>query len=201
MSPTPDVCVGVCRCAHRVSALLTRRGLSHTCLPSQIMVNNRSVGRGALWVCVCQCHFSLRTSRQPAIGRGVAKVTEQGGPAVLGWQDTDSVFAIPLSLSVWEGARLTFHEQSFQVSESLKLHNSCPSQMCRCEKSPWSSPRFLFVVLLRPHPFPPHLFMVVFVPIALFRLQSAGITGGILTPKPKQCQGAMAGKSPFSLDF
>lgn len=38
-------------------------------------------------MCLYQCHSSLRTSCQPPIGQGVAKVTEQGGPAVLGVTD------------------------------------------------------------------------------------------------------------------
>lgn len=78
MSSTPDVsqCVCVCVCALNL-------GLSNTCLPSQITVSQQDIRRQQCSLSVfVSVSSSLRTSCQPAIGKGVAKVTEQIGPAV-----------------------------------------------------------------------------------------------------------------------
>lgn len=111
------VCVGICMCR---CALNLERPPCHL-FPLSNHRHQRSVA-SVLWVFVCssRCHSSLRTSCQPAIGQGVAKVTEQGGPAVFGWQNTDSVSVILLPLCLRAGDWL-FSNKAFRSQGCLKL--------------------------------------------------------------------------------
>ena len=222
MSPTPGVCVCacvrvcrcVCRCMHCVGALSTQRGLSHTCLPSQITVNNRSVGRGALWVCVCvgvcvcgcvcvsvsQFFKDLPpTSHWPGSCQGY----RAGWPScvgVTGHRLCVCNSSLPLSLRECGGL---FTNKAFRSQKAWSCATRVSHRRARA-KNARDLPRAscsLPSLIPSLRPFPPRVFRVCFWPDRAHSLRVGGDNWGNFNVYAEATSGCNGGEKPIFIRF